>query len=766
MAKIKTAARNLTLLSLLFGLSGCAEVRALFTVLFTKATSLSTSAFEFDEIRSGSKVTCTVLGDKSLRCLGSGDSGNLGTFNGGPVTQSEAPVKSVATGKGFTCYVGGATSKVFCFGKNDKGQLGNGSVGSSVKPVPVTDLENSSAPLSEVKEVSAGENHACALLKSGRVVCWGDNSFGQLGNIKAEGVGARSVLESEKNPKPYAGVKSIEAGANSTCMIVRDEGMVLCFGERFEAKLKLNWVPERVELANSIGTLTGAKQIGVGRGFGCALTKGSQVYCWGKNESNQLGLMKTSPGLAKATQVEVSYPQEMPLSKIEQITVGESHACALHREEKTVYCWGDNRTFQLGNASNRGLTEQVAIGSNNLTLKGVKQVSAGADRTCIISARDEIFCWGSGAHGILGNSKVSSIYPVAALDLNREPLSGAVQVQVGYDHTCLVDQREKLYCFGLNTHGQLGSSFLAGVAINGEDKPILKVTSIDVQGSKTCLVYGESQGVGCFGDHEIDNVNSKPKQNSFIIEDLRKNGQAFQGAGGVAIGKNEICVIEGNQMVTCLPRGEVKTNPVTVSDSSHVQLKDIWQLKIRGGTACALSQESGSIFCWGQDTLSQAESAQQVTLNGQPSKEFIQLAVTADQVCGVQGSERTLYCTASLDPTLKKIELIPAVTDTGKALKGVVSLSGGQRHLCAVNESGQLYCWGKNESSQFGTKSPLESTNPILIQLKNDHLGRVNRVAAGDHHTCVSSPDEASLYCFGESFYNGSNAVDPVEYPL
>ena len=764
MAQVNTFQRGLLYLALSLGLSGCAEIRAMVTVLFSDSHSLSTSSFEFDEVRSGDKVTCSLLGDKTVRCLGSGDKGNLGTFHGG-ASLVEGPVKWVANGDGFTCVVAGPSSKLWCYGRNDVGQLGNPVGGASLSPVMVKDLENGGVAITDVKEISAGARHACALLGSGRAVCWGDNAYGQLGNTSTEVFGARTVMEGEKSPKPLAAVKSIVAGSNSTCALVKDEGAVVCFGERYGTSKKVNSLPEKVEIGGGSGFLVGVRQIGVGRGFACALTKSSQVWCWGQNEHNQLGLLATSPGLTKAAQVEVPYPQQLPLTHVDQITVADSHACALHRDEKTIYCWGNNDSFQLGNSSSRGTVEQVAIGSNNLTLKGVKEVRAGPDRTCIISSRDELFCWGNGVNGLLGNSRVSSVYPTVAKDANHEVLQGLNRLSVGVDHTCFIDQRDKLYCFGMNTYGQLGTNLIAAAAITAEEKPIEKVSAIDVSGSRTCVVYGPSQGLGCFGGRDPDPMGQKPKVNTFILDEIKRGGKPLEGILGVAMSASSMCVIEANQSLTCLPRTDGTLNPITVTEANQKALRDIWQIRSRGSLACALSQEAGSIYCWGQETWKQAEAASQLTIQGAPSKDFIQIAMDSEQVCGVQGADRTLYCTSMSDPS-KRFEMAPALSPEGTPLKGIVSLSGGLHHLCAATENDSLYCWGKNDSGQLGMKSPAESPVPLKVDFGNHRRFRISRVSAGDRHTCLSGEGETSLYCFGESFFNGSNSIDPVEYAL
>jgi alpha-tubulin suppressor-like RCC1 family protein len=209
----------------------------------------------------------------------------------------------------------------------------------------------------------------------------------------------------------------------------------------------------------------------------------------------------------------------------------------------------------------------------------------------------------------------------------------------------------------------------------------------------------------------------------------------------------------------------VTLNPTTVSDTTQKPLRDIWQIRSRGALACALSQEAGSIYCWGQESWKQAESATQLTLQGAPSKDFIQIAVDSEQACGVQGTDRTLYCTSLTDP-LKRFELAPVLAPEGTPLKGVAMITGGLHHLCAATENDHLYCWGKNESGQLGMKSPAESPVPLKVDFGNQHRFRVSRISAGDRHTCVSGEGETSLYCFGESFFNGSNSFEPVEYPL
>jgi alpha-tubulin suppressor-like RCC1 family protein len=562
---------------------------------------------------------------------------------------------------------------------------------------------------------------------------------------------------------------------NSTCIIAKDDFSVFCFGDRYGSTRKHNWVPEKIDLAGSIGTLSNVKQIGLGRGFGCALSRSSQVFCWGRNDLNQLGALVSLPGMTKATSVKVTYPQEGPILKVDQLAVGDSHACALHRDEKTVYCWGDNRFGQLGNTSVRGLPEQVALGSNNLTLKGVREVAVGPDRTCIISSRDEVFCWGNGAHGILGSEKVLSPYPVRALDANAEALSGANQIVLGVDHSCIIDTGQKMYCFGINEFGQLGSRFISGVVMSALFKPIDKVSAIDTFAMRTCMVYGADQSVACFGGRDIDNLNQKYESNSFVPEEIRKGMAPYKGVLGVAVGTNHLCVITPDQTVECLGDGSKgqlgagETQSVkygVVQDERQLPVKDVWQIKTKVDWNCALKQESGAIWCWGQWKNKHWLNAKHIQVTGKPSSDFIQLALSEDQVCGVHGVERGVYCSTADDKSADHLDLVPLLDFDGRPLRKILGLSGGRNHLCALDDEGHAYCWGSNSHGQLGLKTVRETMRAMKVTFKKESLRKVSRISAGERHTCVTSSEDAAFYCFGEDFFGGPNSADPVEYPL
>jgi alpha-tubulin suppressor-like RCC1 family protein len=133
-------------------------------------------------ISSGGEHTCAVTTAGGLLCWGANGAGQLGN---GSVTDSPVPVAVAGLSSGVAAVSAGWRSTcalttsggVLCWGSNEFGQLGNGTVKDSHVPVPVVGLSTG------VSAVSVGiGGHACAVTTQGGVVCWGDNTFGQLGD--------------------------------------------------------------------------------------------------------------------------------------------------------------------------------------------------------------------------------------------------------------------------------------------------------------------------------------------------------------------------------------------------------------------------------------------------------------------------------------------------------------------------------------------------------------------------------------------------------
>ena len=235
-----------------------------------------------EAVAAGSHHTCALTVSGGLKCWGKNNSGQLGDRTNAErhvpayVSGLSSDVIAVATGESHTCAVTtSGTAK--CWGLNYNGQLGDGTTTTRIAPGDVSGLG------SGVKAIAAGASHTCVLTQSGGVKCWGKNNSGQLGDgsIAERHIPAYvSGLASD--------VIAVAAGESHTCAVTTSGG-VKCWGLNDGGQLGDNSTATRVTPVNVSGLSTGVNAIATGSGHTCALTESGGVTCWGKNNSGQLG---------------------------------------------------------------------------------------------------------------------------------------------------------------------------------------------------------------------------------------------------------------------------------------------------------------------------------------------------------------------------------------------------------------------------------------------------------------------------------------------
>jgi len=341
-----------------------------------------------------------VRTDGSVWCWGRNDSGQLGdetTQNrSNPVAVVELEgvrVSALALGSAHTCaLVDDGT--VRCWGDGG-GRLGNGSTNGSTTPVEVSDISTATA-------ISAGNDHTCALLADGTVRCWGNNSEGQLGDPNVTDFSSSTALTVRTTATGIAldNVTAISAGTSHTCAIVGTGRNMWCWGfNSFGQLANPNVIDSSSStavqvLTDSTTALAGVSSVSAGSAHTCAiLSDPDEFLCWGGNSSGQLGDgTTTSPRLLP---VAVSgSPQTVPVA----VSAGAEHTCDL-LDAGTVRCWGrgDDGQLGLGDANDRNTPVDVP------DLSGVAMVSSGGFHTCALMDDDTVRCWGDGSSGRLGD---------------------------------------------------------------------------------------------------------------------------------------------------------------------------------------------------------------------------------------------------------------------------------------------------------------------------------------------------------------------------
>lgn len=233
-------------------------------------------------ISAGSMHTCAIDYQGSVWCWGSNRMGKLGqpadVFSYSTpqqVTALSTAAEQIAAGSSHTCAVD-THRDLWCWGEGIFGQVGLNPFASSAAPVRISTLTE------KIVSMQAGWFHTCLLTESGRVLCWGKNQDGQLGNA------AQISRADPVSPvKMDNGVSLLASGGQSNCSIAADQ-ITYCWGRNNYGQIGDQTSTDRlIPIAVKLPIVP--TQITVGGSHVCALDGAGQVYCWGANDVGQLG---------------------------------------------------------------------------------------------------------------------------------------------------------------------------------------------------------------------------------------------------------------------------------------------------------------------------------------------------------------------------------------------------------------------------------------------------------------------------------------------
>lgn len=374
-------------------------------------------ATDIAQLRAGDVHTCAVLNDGSVRCWGSGGQGRLGYGNTDTIGDNETPaskgavplpekVSQLATGGAHTCALL-SSGLVRCWGNNTYGQLGYRHTNHIGDTEPITSMGYVNLGGTPAVRITAGANHTCALLTTGKVRCWGLNNYGQLGYGHTNNIGDDEE-PSAVDVQVGAPVQDVFARGNSTCALLLS-GKVRCWGYNGYGQLGYSNGGSPVgdnEHPSSMGDVNlggNVAQLAMGPDHTCALMDTGAVKCWGYNANGQVGNNSTSASF-NPTASDVSLGAG---NKAIQIAVGSSHSCAL-LGSGLIKCWGLASSGQLGygNASQLLMPASNPVGLNNIP---AYFLTAGANHTCALLTNGKALCWGVGSNGQLGYSNTNNI---------------------------------------------------------------------------------------------------------------------------------------------------------------------------------------------------------------------------------------------------------------------------------------------------------------------------------------------------------------------
>ncbi len=599
---------------------------------------------------------CALTSGGGVKCWGENAYGQLGDdTTTSPrttpvdVTGLASGVSDISVGQYHTCVVTTAGG-VKCWGYNFYGQLGDGTTSSPrLTPVDVVGLT------SGVTRVFAGANHTCALLATGGLKCWGQNTYGKLG----DGTTTSPRVTPVDVVGLGSGVQAASLGSDQTCALT-SAGSIQCWGRNHLGQLGEGSNTDRLAPANVVGLNSGVRAISVKSLTACALTVVGSLKCWGANSNSQLGDGTTTHRNRPVNVIGIG-------GWVNAITSSAVHTCAL-TSAGGVKCWGGNLYGQLGDGSN--IERQSPVDVVGLS-SGVIAIAAGDFHTCAITDAGQTKCWGSNWAGQLGNGlNTDSNMPV-----NASLLDSVTLIAAGGNHTCSVNNTGIVSCWGYNQFGQLGNASNTNastpVGVSGLSHGS-GIVNLSLGSEHTCALSAQG-GVKCWGRNLRGQLGNGTNTSSNVPVDV---SGLTSGVSGIAAGQQHTCAISMGGWVKCWGYNNsgqlgdaTLTDRNTQRNAIGLSIGGRW-IAAMGDHSCAVLN-GGLLKCWGKNNHSQLGDGSNTTRSAPAN------------VLGLGGPAN--------------------------------AVSGGHFHTCALRSNGFMLCWGQNTSGQLGDGSTTSRNSPVNV---------------------------------------------------
>ena len=327
----------------------------------------------------------------------------------GPISPGAIPsgvvLQTLAAGESHTCGIG-SDAWAYCWGSNGASaggrRLGIGT-NDGWRNVPTAVVRGAIPVGQTITHLAGGYGHSCAVASNNRIYCWGRNTYGELGNGSTTSTNA-PVLTSYGNIPTSATISKLVTGSTSCALTTA--GVLYCWGQNNYGQLGDGTTTDRTTprtvVTGAKPAATTVKDIDTKYSHACMVSSTDRVYCWGQNNHGQLGDGTT---VNRSSPVQVALGAR-PGAQVNQLVVGNYFTCVLISFDFWPYCWGDSRgTGLLGNGSMTGSSSTpVAVARGQIPPGAtVQRLFAGYEHMCALASDGELYCWGRNGSGELGD---------------------------------------------------------------------------------------------------------------------------------------------------------------------------------------------------------------------------------------------------------------------------------------------------------------------------------------------------------------------------
>ena len=563
-----------------------------------------------------------------------------------------------------------------------------------------------------------------------------------------------------------AKAQTLAVGLAHACE-VSAAGVVRCWGGNYNGEVGVPASVDQTTPARVDGVDGRVTSVAVGGAHTCASTTAGAAWCWGANRNGQLGDGSLSGRHQPAQVAGLS-------SGVAAIAADNLSTCA-QLVNGGVKCWGSNWKGQLGDGTNVDRSEPVDV----IGLGDVVSVRVGSSHVCALTQAGAVSCWGSNHGGALGDGMTADRWvpgPVSGLDsgvvsieignsgtcatlndgavkcwgggravptLLDELEVPAIAMAIGYQHRCALTAAGQVLCWGSNDLGQIGDGSATWRSV---PTPVAELPpAIIAVASKENVTCAKSAGgsVHCWGDNLYGQHGNGTRTRQASAVEVVAVAEPFDA---LAVGMRESHAIAAGKVYRW---GLDEWSGTMSAVPQELEGLGAPATSVAAGFlfGCA-SQEDGRVQCWGVPPAASSSNPTEVLgLGGDTTQVFA--GSQARHACAVDSSG-ALYCWGRNDfgelgdGTTLESQVAVAVAGLDS---GVVAATAGSMHTCALTTMGSVKCWGSNASGQLGNGSFDDAIVPTdVVGLDGIVVG----IAAGMAHTCAVM-DDGAMKCWGEA---------------
>ncbi|KFZ26634.1 MAG: Regulator of chromosome condensation (RCC1) repeat protein [Candidatus Izimaplasma bacterium HR2] len=607
--------------------------------------------------------------------------------------------------------------RVFTWGYNFYGQLGDNTIIDKIVPTDITSYFNLNEGES-ITSIELGGAHSSAISSEDRVFTWGANGSGQLGDGTVTQRNIPTEITDNFNLIGDESISSIELGGGHSFALSSND-RVFAWGSNHSGQLGDGTTVDKnlpIDITSifDLDSLETITSISLGGSHSFVLSSDNIIFIWGRNFYGQVGDDSTTN---RYTPIELNngfypvYILQNPLfinDEIISYSLGANHTLVLTNDER-VLIWGQNDYGQLGDGTTTDSANPIDITSRfNLgSEEDVLEVYLGGNYSILITTEGRIFTWGINAQGQLGDgTTTNSNIPIEITsNFYLNPDETFVSISAGGNHSSVITSEGRVFMWGYNTFGQLG---------DGTD-------------TQRNLPVDITDNFNLIGEEIIENISLGGSHSSAVTSDNRVFIWGYNGDGQLGIGVTDM---------------DDHPIPIDITDIFNLNETEVISDIFLGGYHSSVITSEGRILIWGDNEYHQLadensfdrnfpiDITTRLLLNEGEVISTISLgnihssAVTTDDRIFTWGGN---WDGMLGDGTTTTREVPTDITSNFDLFDGetVIDSFLGYYHSSAITSNGRIFTWGRNGDGQLGDGTTVHRHTPISVNHTADDVDNV-----------------------------------------